>query len=77
MNDTFWDAVCGMLPWFRLLVIVDAVVLFLLGFSFLYLEPGSGAFIAALMTLVIVLITLVVFGIIARRCAARDEVSFD
>ncbi|QLH78446.1 hypothetical protein HZS55_14585 [Halosimplex rubrum] len=77
MNDTFWDTVCGMLPWFRLLIVIDTVVLFLVGFSLLHVEPDSGAFIAALMTLTIVLITLVVFGLISRQCAARDEVPLD
>ncbi len=77
MDNVFWDTICGMLPWFRILALIDAVVLVLLSFSFLYTDPGSGPFIAALMTLIIVVISLVVYGFIAHRCAAREEITFD
>ncbi len=42
----------------RTIIGVDLLFLLLLGFSFLYLEPGSGSYVTALITLVPIGLTL-------------------
>lgn len=43
----------------RLVLRIDALFLLLLGFSFLYIEPGSGAYVVASLTLIPTVLTLV------------------
>ncbi|RKD89201.1 hypothetical protein [Halopiger aswanensis] len=43
----------------RLLFGIDVLFLLLLGFSFLYIEPGTGPFVVATLTLVPIGLTLV------------------
>lgn len=43
----------------RLVLGIDMAFLLLLGFSFLYIEPGSGPYVVALLTLVPIVLTLV------------------
>jgi hypothetical protein len=75
MDDTFWEVVCGMVPWCHTLAIVDVVVLFLLLFSFLHLDPDQGAFIAASITLVVVVLSLVLYAVVVRGCVRHNEIS--
>lgn len=43
----------------RLLFGIDVLFLLLLGFSFIYIEPGTGPFVVATLTLVPIVLTLV------------------
>ncbi|AHG01641.1 hypothetical protein HALLA_04370 (plasmid) [Halostagnicola larsenii XH-48] len=43
----------------RVILGIDVLFLLLLGFSFLYIEPGSGPFVVASLTLVPTVLTLV------------------
>lgn len=42
----------------RFIIAIDMVFLLLLGFSALYIEPGTGSYVAAQLTLVPTLVTL-------------------
>lgn len=43
----------------RIVLGIDVLFLLLLGFSFLYIEPGSGSYVVALLTLVPTVLTFV------------------
>lgn len=43
----------------RMIIGIDILFLLLLGFSFLYLEPGTGSYVAAQVTLVPTVLTFV------------------
>lgn len=73
MNDQFWDHVCGTVGWWHALAVVDAVFLLLLGFSLLFVRPGTGSFVAAVVALVVIVTYLVLYAAVRYKCARRER----
>ena len=70
-REVFWEYLCGFLPLWRTLAMVDVVILVLLVFAFPFLSPGTGAFVVAVLASVIVLVSLGFYGIVYYKCADR------
>lgn len=68
MNDAFWEYVCSMQGTWHTLAIIDVVFLVLLGFSFLFIEPGSGSFVAAVLGVVVIGTYLVLYALVRVQC---------
>lgn len=73
MNDVVWDHICGMVGWWHTLAIVNVVILLLLGFSFLLIEPGTGSFVAAVLTLVVVGMFFALYVVVRVQCARYEQ----
>lgn len=73
MNDAFWEYVCSMTGTWHTLAIVDVVFLVLLGFSFLFIEPGSGSFVAAVLAVVVIGTYLVIYAYVQVQCKRRGQ----
>lgn len=50
----------------RTILVIDVLFLVLLGFSFLYLEPGTSSYVVALITLVPIVLTLIASLLVIR-----------
>lgn len=61
-RETFWKFACESRILGFDIIVIDIVVLLLLGYSFLHIEPGSASYVMAVITLGITLITLVVMS---------------
>lgn len=71
LKDTAVDAVCEQRDQLPLLLAVVIVMGLLLGFSFLFLQPGTAAYVIALVDLILVAVGLVTFGGTYWYCTKR------
>jgi hypothetical protein len=60
--ETVLDVICDQRDRFPLFIAIAIVMGLLLGFSLLYLEPGTAAYAIALVDVILVAVTLVGFG---------------
>jgi len=70
-RDALVDAVCEQRDQIPLLLAVVIVMGLLLGFSFLFVQPGTAAYVIALVDLILVVGCLVVFGGTYWYCTKR------
>lgn len=73
MADTVWDRICEMERIWHGMAIIDFVLLLLLGFSFLYVEPGSGNFVVAVLALIVIGVYMAAYAVVWTKCAGREE----
>jgi hypothetical protein len=71
LSETLVDAVCEQRDQIPLLLAVVIVMGLLLGFSFLFVQPGTAAYVIALVDLILVVGSLVVFGGTYCYCTKR------
>lgn len=71
--DGFWEIVCGYQSLLRVLVATLVVMAGLLAFSFLFLEPGTGSYVIALVDLVLLAVAFVLVGGVTVVCARRAD----
>ncbi|KAB1185347.1 MULTISPECIES: hypothetical protein [Haloferax] len=69
--ETVIDVICDQRDRFPLFIAIAIVMGLLLGFSFLFLEPGTAAYAIALVDAVLVVLTLVGFGAGYWLCTKR------
>jgi len=70
-REALMDGVCGQRNKIPLLLAVAIVMGLLLAFSFLFLQPGTAAYVIALVDLLLVVGCLVVFGSTYWYCTKR------
>ncbi|WP_193565108.1 hypothetical protein [Natronorubrum aibiense] len=71
ISEAFMDAVCEQRNNIPLLLAVVIVMGLLLAFSFLFLQPGTAAYVIALVDLILVVGCLVTFGGTYWYCTKR------
>lgn len=72
MNDEFWEVACGSLQLWHALTIVNIVFLLLLALSIPLIDPQSGAFVAAVLSFVVIGTYLVLYAVVRRKCIQRE-----
>ena len=72
MNKSFWDVICAALPAFVLLFVLDIVLFIFLAASVLFVEPGSAAYYASLLSSGLLTILFVGSVFVIRRCRRRE-----
>ncbi|RDZ63919.1 hypothetical protein C5B90_12480 [Haloferax sp. Atlit-12N] len=70
--ETVVDVICDQRDRFPLFVAIGIVMGLLLGFSLLYLEPGTAAYAIALVDIGLVAVTVVGFGCGFWLCTKRS-----
>jgi hypothetical protein len=70
-REALMDGICGQRNKLPLLLAVATVMGVLLAFSFLFLEPGTAAYVIALVDLLLVVGCLVAFGSTYWYCTKR------
>lgn len=68
----FWDVVCEYQYAMRLLVAILVMMTALLAFAFPFLEPGTGAYVIALIDVVLLVFAFLVVGGVTLGCARRE-----
>ncbi|MFD1511914.1 hypothetical protein [Halomarina rubra] len=71
MNEEFWDTVCGLADIWRPLAILAFVIGLLSLATLPFLDRSSGTFVAAILTIVMAVVTLALFGMIRYQCQRR------
>ncbi|AZQ15409.1 MULTISPECIES: hypothetical protein [Halorubrum] len=71
LRESFLDVVCEQRNQLPLMLAVVIVMGVLLGFSLLFLEPGTAAYVIALIDAILVVGALVVFGGAYWLCTRR------
>lgn len=71
LRESFLDVVCEQRNQLPLMLAVVIVMGVLLGFSLLFLEPGTAAYVIALIDAILVVVALVVFGGAYWLCTRR------
>ena len=72
MNDEFWEFACGSLQLWHALTVVNVVFLLLLVLSLPFLDRQSGAFVAAVLSFVVIGAYLVLYAVVRRKCVKRE-----
>lgn len=72
MKESFWDVICAALPAFVLLFVLDIVLITFLAVSALFVEPGSAAYYASLLSGGLLAIPFVGSVYVIRRCRKRE-----
>lgn len=72
MNEKFWEIACGSLQLWHALTIVNLVFLLLLALSMPLLDRQSGAFVAAVLSLIVIGTYLALYAIVRRKCIQRE-----
>lgn len=67
-REAFWRFACESRILGFDVIVIDLIVLVLLGYSFLYVEPGSATYVISVMTLAFALVTLVVMSALFWVC---------
>jgi hypothetical protein len=67
-REEFWKFACESRILGFDIIVIDIIVLLLLGYSFLYIEPGSATYVIAVLTLAVSLVTLVVMSMLFWVC---------
>lgn len=73
MKDEFWELACGSLQLWHALTIVNVVFLLLLVLSLPLLDRQSGAFVAAVLSFVVIGTYLVLYAVVRRECIQRES----
>ena len=73
MNRTFLDVLCGATHLVRRVLQTVVVLLLLLGFSFLFVAPGTGSYYIAIVNAIILVPLLVASMTIIYWCESKRE----
>lgn len=68
-REEFWKFACESRILGFDIIVIDLIVLLLLGYSFLYIEPGTATYVIAVITLGFALLTLAVMSALFYVCA--------
>lgn len=74
MVDTrpFWNTLCEYQHVMRVLTALLAVMTALLAFSFVFIEPGSDAYVIAIIDVALLAIAFALIGSVSLVCARRE-----
>ncbi|WP_276256590.1 hypothetical protein [Halomontanus rarus] len=71
-REVFWKFVCESKILGFDIIVIDIVILLLLSYSFLHIEPGSASFVVAVITAAFALLTLVIMSGLFVVCGRID-----
>jgi hypothetical protein len=72
-RETFWEVVCEWSHLWAILAAVEVMIGVLLAFSFLFVDPGTPAFVIAVLTALLLAVTLTLSLALVLRCRRWSE----
>lgn len=73
MNEQFWRYVCVFTSLWRMLMMINTVVIVLIGLSLLVIEPGTGSYYVSILTLAAAFPMLTSSIYFIKKCVKRRE----
>lgn len=72
-SETFWEIVCEWSYLWTILAAVEVMIGLLLAFSFLFVEPGTPEFVAAVLTTILLAVTFTLSAALMLRCRSWSQ----